>query len=510
MTEQRIGIIDIGSNSIRLAVYERTANGAHRVIDGGKRPARLSGEIDEQGRIRSEKIDELIGILNHYRLICAHHRTGRIRAVATAAIRNATNRDEVVERLLNETGLAVEVLSGEEEARFGYLGMINTIDIREGFLIDIGGGSTEISLFRDRTLVQSVSFPFGCVNMTRAFQDDSGMLADDDLSVLEHAISKALDQEPWLSWTPGLPLIGVGGTVRALGKLDQAATRYAFPLTHNYAISSSNADAIFDQLRTMPLDKRRKVPGLSKDRADVIVIGMAILRVIYRKLRSTHYLICGAGLRDGLFFDTRFTNQSRLDDVLGYSVRNLSLLHPEAPQPHLMQVNRLSMQLYESLKKQASLPARTEVWLDAASSLFRIGASIDYLQYAKHTFYLIVNSNLNGLTHREIVLIAAIASFKSKSRFRQQVAEYRELLDEADIEIVAQLGMLLQLAVALDRSETQSIGRLAISVSQGTLKLDALTCSGPLDVERAEVDELSKDFRKIWQLTPILHSPYIV
>ncbi|GFN33824.1 Ppx/GppA phosphatase family protein [Paenibacillus xylaniclasticus] len=507
MIEQRIGIIDIGSNSIRLAVYERTASGAHRVIDGSKRPARLSGAIDEQGRLMPEKIDELISILNHYRLICTHHRTGYIRTVATAAIRNAVNRDEIAARLQQETGMTIEIISGEEEARFGFLGMINSMDIRDGFLIDIGGGSTEISLFRDRTLVQSVSFPFGCVNMSRSFLAEDGTLSDTQLHALEESVNTALEREPWLQWSPGLPLVGVGGTVRALGKLDQAISKYSFPLNHNYKISDERTDKLFEQLRFVPTEKRSKMPGLSKDRADVFITGLAILRVIYRKLRATHYLVCGAGLRDGLFYDTRFPNNPRLDDVLGYSIRNLCALHPEAPPIHVVQVNRLAMQLFETLNHHFELPERAALWLDAASTLFRIGASIDYYQYSKHTYYLIINSQLSGLSHREIIMIAAIASFKSKSKLRQQLAEFRDLLSEGDIDTAALLGMLLQLSIALDRSETQSIGRLSIAVVDGMLKLHILTSSGPLDIERAEVEELSKDFRKAWRLLPVLETP---
>jgi len=506
--EQRLGIIDIGSNSIRLAVYERTASGAHRVIDGSKRPARLSGAIDEQGRLMPDKIDELVGIINHYRLICTHHRTGHIRTVATAAIRNAANRDEIADRIQEETGMTIEVISGEEEARFGFLGMINSLDVRDGFLIDIGGGSTEISLFRDRTLVQSVSFPFGCVNMSRSFLAEDGTLSASSLQALEDRVISSLDRESWLQWSPGLPLVGVGGTVRALGKLDQALGRYSFPLNHNYEIAAQRADELFEQLRFVSTEKRNKLPGLSKDRADVFITGLAILRVICRKLQSTHYLVCGAGLRDGLFFDTRFPHKPRLDDVLGYSVRNLCALHPEAPPIHVVHVNRIAMQLFETLSRQTELPERAALWLDAASTLFRIGASIDYYQYAKHTYYLIVNSHLNGLSHREIVIIAAIASYKGKSRLRQQLAEFRDLLSDSDLETAALLGMLLQLAIALDRSETQSIGRLAVATADGVLKLHAVTSSGPLDIERAEVEELSKDFRKAWKLLPVLEAPY--
>jgi exopolyphosphatase/guanosine-5'-triphosphate,3'-diphosphate pyrophosphatase len=196
-----------------------------------------------------------------------------------------------------------------------------------------------------------------------------------------------------------------------------------------------------------------------------------------------------------------------MEDVLSYSVRNLSLLHPEAPQPHVIQVNRIAMQLFEYLSPKTELPERAYQWMDTASLLFRIGTSIDYYHYAKHSFYLIVNSHLNGLSHREMVLIAAIASFKGKSKLRQQIAEYRELLEESDLDSITLLGTLLQLAIALDRSETQSIGRLSINAEQGTLKLMAVTSGSPLDLERAEVEELSKDFNKAWHLVPVLALP---
>src|SRR5690606_11965996 len=127
----------------------------------------------------------------------------------------------------------------------------------------------------------------------------------------------------------------------------------------------------------------RKLPGLSKDRADVVVPGVAILRVLFRATKATHYRICGAGLRDGLFHATRFPSHPKLDDVLTYSVTNLAALHPEAPKQHVMQVNRLALELYDVLHYSHQLPPQARVLLDTASRLFRIGASIDYYEYAR-------------------------------------------------------------------------------------------------------------------------------
>ncbi|WP_274652230.1 Ppx/GppA phosphatase family protein [Paenibacillus humicola] len=506
MTEQRIGIIDIGSNSIRLVIYERTAAGAHRVIDGSKRSARLSEQIDEKGRLPETAIDELVDMLSHFRLICAHHRAGHIRAIATAAIRNAVNRKHVLSRVEAETGLAVELLSGEEEAGYGFLGMINTMDVTDGFLIDIGGGSTELSLFKDRTLVRSVSFPFGCVSLTRRFAAGGGF-GDEQLRALVQHVEREAQREPWLSRSPGLPLIGVGGTVRALGKIHQAHVKYPFDSFHNYEVASEDADELYETIRRMPIGSRRKMPGLSKDRLDIIVPGLAILRTLFSAVRASRYVICGSGLRDGLFYATRFPDRPILDDVLAYSVGNLAALHPEAPRHHVAQVNRTAIQLFEALQDAFPFPERAKTWLDTASTLFRIGASIDYYDYRKHTFYLMVNSHLNGLSHRETLLVAAIASYKNKSRVRQIAAAYKPMLSDADAELICRLGLLLQLAVALDRSETQAIGRLTVRTDGGRLQLRAVRAEGTLAVERKEVESMAADFKKTWGMLPALLPP---
>ncbi|BBH21477.1 exopolyphosphatase [Paenibacillus baekrokdamisoli] len=507
MIEQRIGIIDIGSNSIRLVVYERTSSGAHRVIDGSKRSARLSEQIDDNGALPDKIIDELVDTINHFRLICAHHRTGLVRAVATAAIRNATNKQHLLQRVETESGLPIELISGEEEASYGFLGMINSMDVKDGFLIDIGGGSTEVSLFKDRTLVQAVSFPFGCVSLTRRFSS-KGAVSDDQLRALEQLVEEAAEREAWLKWSPDLPLIGVGGTIRALGKIHQAHVKYPFESYHNYPMSGSATDDLFDMLRKEPLDKRNKIPGLSKDRIDIIVPGIAILRTIYRIIGASTYVICGAGLRDGLFFSTRFPEKPKLDDVLTYSVNNIAALHPEAPKQHMMQVNRIALQLFDSLElQQLFFPEHARLWIDTASILYRIGASIDYYDYTKHTFYLMINSHINGFSHKEILLCAAIASYKNKNRVRQLAAAYRPMLSEDDVTLICKLGSLLQLAVALDRSETQAIGRLVIENAGGKLELRAIRADGSLAVERKEVDTLAHDFKKLWGLIPALYAP---
>lgn len=498
MNNERVGIIDIGSNSIRLVVYERIGAKSYRVIDESKESARLSATIAPDGSILQEDIARLVRILHDFQLLCRVHGVHTVRAVATAAIRNAVNGEEVVQRLRAQTGLPIEIVSGEEEARLGFLGMINTIDIADGFLIDIGGGSTEVSLFRHRKLVRSVSFPFGAVNTAKAYAEGGSVSAENAKRIRDKVAAAAKD-EPWLTGQPGLSLIGLGGTIRSLCKIDQRLNKYPFSQTHQYELDKTALNRLAEWLPTLAPDARIKVDGLSRDRADIIVPGLLILHTLFLHINASRCIVSGAGLRDGIFYETAFPAEPLRADVLADSVQNLLAQHPAVSELHVEQVSRLATALFDNLSLAASFGARARSLLQTAALLYRIGVTVDFYDYDRHTFYLMVHTRIDGLSHRESVLCALIASFRSKSRARSLMLHYKELLAEADPELVYRLGSLLQLAIALDRSETQPLTAIRATIDRQELRVD---WSGQHDpaIELREVERIAGDFKKCWGL----------
>ncbi|WP_127582797.1 Ppx/GppA phosphatase family protein [Paenibacillus koleovorans] len=499
MNSTRSGIIDIGSNSVRLVIYEQIAQSAHRVIDESKHSARLSEKVAADGTIPLDRLDPLVRILNDFRLLCQAHGVGKIRAVATAAVRNAVNSDAIVARLEQETGFSIQVLSGEEEAQLGFIGMINTIDVSDGFVIDIGGGSTEISLFTGRRVLHSVSLPFGAVNMAKRFATpEDGSMGPEQAKKLVEAVEQALTEEPWLrgGLHLGLPLVGLGGTVRSLCKIDQKARKYALDTAHNYEMTADSVEKWLDKLAELPPDKRKKVEGLSGDRTDIIVPGLLILHTVFRHICASHYVVSGAGLRDGLFFVMEYPESPIFPDVLDYSVRNLLALHPSVPVPHVEHVHRLASQLFDQLGMGSEFGARAKRYLQTAALLYRIGVTVHYYSYHKHTFYLMAHARIDGLTHREIVLCALIATYKLKSKSRPPATGYTELLEADDMMLVYKLGSILRLAIALDRSETQPIRQVNARVVNQELQLDCICTQAP-DIELRELKQAAKDFNKV-------------
>jgi exopolyphosphatase/guanosine-5'-triphosphate,3'-diphosphate pyrophosphatase len=503
-SHRRIGIIDIGSNSIRLVIYELTPEGAHRVLNECKESARLSERIGTDGVLPIKDIEAVAAILSHFKRICEASGVTYIRAVATAAIRNAANSAEIMETLRQRTSMRIDILSGEEEARYGFLGVINTMEIADGFLVDIGGGSTEVTLFRGRRMLNSVSFPFGSVNTTRQFTRD-GAIGEADILAIRAMVERAASAHPWISSNPGLPLIGLGGTVRSLGKIDQRRRQYSLPLAHNYEIAPADMDTLASWLSSLTLAKRKKVDGLSKDRADIIVPGLTILQAIFKTTGASHYVVSGAGLRDGLLYETIMPDQPIVSNVLDAAVRNLLALHSTIPVAHAEQVNRISGMLFDRLSAIHGFDARCKAYLKTASLLYRMGVSIHYYQYSKHTFYMMAHSRIDGLSHREILISALIASFKTKSRIHPLFLAYKDILRESDKELIVKLGALLQLAIALDRSETQPVTELTVYPGKDELQLHLLCRHNPI-MELREAASVEKEFQKAWNLKLKIHA----
>ncbi|HEY2493562.1 MAG TPA: Ppx/GppA family phosphatase, partial [Paenibacillus sp.] len=295
----RIGIIDIGSNSIRLVIYDTTPEGGYKVVKELKQAARLSEKSSVQGRLEEKELWSIVPILKQFKQVCTTFEVEQIRAGATAAIRNAPNANEIIEFLSRESAIDIKIITGEEEAYFGFLGVINSFDIQDGFVVDIGGGSTEITLFQNRRYQNSISLPFGAVNTNVKF-GNNGNWNEEEIHELRSYVLEKLQQNDWMKSRPDLPVFGLGGTIRSLGKIDQKNRHYTMPNSHNYVMDTEQVNHMYEMLPSIPFEKRKHVDGLSKSRADIIVSGLIIFHTVYHYIQANRCLISGEGLREGM------------------------------------------------------------------------------------------------------------------------------------------------------------------------------------------------------------------
>lgn len=498
-SQTTLGVMDIGSNSIRLAVYEVTESKAYRLIYENKDSARLSQKINQDGSISSEAISTITPILSQFDAICANYGCHEVVVTATAAIRNASNREEIVNAIYEQTGLTVNVLSGEQEAYYGFLGVISTMDVNDGFIIDIGGGSSEITLFRDRKIVSSVSLPLGAVNGQEQYSHD-GVWNEHAVTSLQNKIMELLSEHDWMKSAPQLPLIGLGGTSRTLGKLDQRRQDYPMNVAHYYKIEGTSLHYYEELLPYLSLEKRKALDGLSKSRADIIVPGIIILNTIYKYIQADCYIVSGTGLREGLLFEAEHITLPDANQVVHFQVKNILAFDNASSKKHLKHVHHVASSLYEAMISSSNYSQQSEsdhTLLYAAAMLYQVGMNVRYHQYDKHTFYWLTHVPMIGLDHHKTLICASIASGMTPNK--KVLLPYKSLLNEDDLSKIERLGVLLQLAIALDVSRTQSIEFLGANRSEDTLSLQ-LKAHKEAPLELRELDGLHKNFKKAWGL----------
>lgn len=498
-SQTTIGVMDIGSNSIRLAVYEVTAQKAYRLVYENKESARLSQKIRPDGSIAYQDIRSITPILVQFDAICRNYGCREVVVAATAAIRNAANQDEIVRVIHEQTGLTVTVLSGEQEAYYGFLGVVSTMDVNDGFIIDIGGGSSEITLFRDRKMMASISLPLGVVNGQEQFSN-KGAWNEECVHALQEQIIQLLNEHPWIKSAPHLPLIGLGGTARTLGKMDQRRLDYALNVAHYYKIEGDSLSYYEELLPQLPLEKRKALDGLSKSRADIIVPGIIILNTIYTYIHAAHYVVSGTGLREGLLFEAERITLPAAGEVVPFQVKNILAFDNACSAVHLEFVQKTVKTLYQGIASSS-----TDSWenqseltlLYAAAMLYQVGKNVRYHQYDKHTFYWLTHVPMIGLDHHKSLICACIASGMTPNK--KAILPYKSLLQHDDYVQIERLGVLLQLAIALDVSVTQSIQLISASTGEENFYLELkLHKEAPLELR--ELDGLLKAFKKAWGL----------
>ena len=464
---QRIAIIDIGSNSARLVVSHIYKNGAYNMVYNQKEALRLSQKVDGQNMLTEEAFTSTIDTMRSFDHMCKVYQADKTIAVATAAIRNATNGAELVAKVAEETGIQLHIISGKTEAYISYLGVINTLDVKNGIIFDLGGGSTELILFKNRKILESVSLPLGAVNTTGMFNIRNEMPPNVYNDVSAFVMSR-LNQYPWLKQN-NLPLIGVGGTARTVAKIIQRAKKYPATKIHNYAYPVQTFRSFFNKLRLTNLEQRKKISGLSTERSDIILAGSTIISCLLEATGAKKLITSGCGLREGLFYDyySKSNNVPLIaKNILERSRENtLSLF--EADTAHARHITKLALAMFDGWMELHKVRKSYRRLLETAALLHDIGITINFYSHARHSAYMIQNAKLFGLTHKEQIITSAIAGWHngiSKNYFKSRF--YKEMLTESNWKLINKLSLLLALAESLDYSEMRMVHTLTPSFNK--------------------------------------------
>ncbi len=502
---KRIGIVDLGSNSVRMSIIWVEKDHSYHMIEQAKSMVRLSEGMSEDANLSPQAMERTKSALSMFKKLAGVHQVDEIRAVATAAVRQAKNRDVFLDLVREETDWELQVISGEKEAYYDYLGVVNTLPLQDFVLMDIGGGSTELAWIENRQLKEAVSLPLGAVLLTESHFPE-GEVSQKGIDEAKEEFDQVLDEIEWLDKVKGLPVVGLGGTWRSIAKLDRSATRNSIQRIHGYVLERKETLEWVEDLWGMSRKERERAKGISAARAEVIVGGIVPIERVIKRLKPKAVVISGNGVREGLFYEAYFKMLKKpvvVENVLMHSLSNIVKRYHESDH-HLQQLDRLTRVIYDALQPHYHFSERDGELLQAAIRLHDIGMRIDYFNHQDHSFYLTLNTNLYGLTHRELVQVAWIAgSHRVDRKLHQSIRQFSGYMNSEEKQRMEQLGAILMIAEQLDRAEDSRVTNFSASVTDRSLILTAGS-EEPIDLEISSARRASAAFRKAYRRTLLI------
>lgn len=494
----RFAAIDLGSNALRLVIVEADSALQVRPLISERAPVRLGKEIFQTGRLAPQSISAASDALRRFRELLDQHEVVRYRAIATSAVREAENGPLLVERARRDAGIDLEVIEGIEEARLVRLALVGRLELRDkrALLVDLGGGSTELSILENGALESSTSLQVGTVRLLEAFHQGN---ADAPRLAREYVERQLREVGAEVTRAGFEVCVGTGGNFETLATLCPATTTPgATPVIDVAAVR-----AILPKLAVLSPDERRSLYGLRPDRADVILPAAEIVVAFADAFGIERIVAPGIGLKDGVLdeiigkhFDV-WDYGGEADAAVEAALR-LGRRY-QFDEAHGVLVARLAGELFDQLRVRHKLGDRDRLLLRVSALLHDIGDFIRYEGHHRHSHYLLMNSDIVGLTPAERTVVANVARYHRKSAPDPAHPNFRDL-DRDDRSRVRVMAAILRIADALDREHAAKVTAVRTVLEKGRIKLH-LTGDPDRQLEEWTVKRKCQLFEEVFDLS---------
>jgi exopolyphosphatase/guanosine-5'-triphosphate,3'-diphosphate pyrophosphatase len=473
----RLAAIDIGTNSVHMIVVRVRPDFSFEVVDREKEMVRLgAGGLDGR-KLTPESMNAALQALSKFARLAQSHQVDEVLAVATSATREAENGGAFLRTIERKTGIRPRVITGTEEARLIHLAAVYGVDTpKPAVVIDIGGGSVEITLGSGREVEFARSFKIGVIRLTERFVDSDPISSRDERKMskhigehvnryLEHIVEKGFDR-----------VIGTSGTILSLGTVATAMDRGTVPQeVRNLRVAAKSLRRLRKTAVEMDLEERMHLPGLDPRRADLMVAGSVLLDTLLKKLKADEITLCDLALREGVLLDYIHRHRRDIARIDKYpDVRRRSVIELAErcawEADHARQVAALALTMFDATKRIHGLGDREREWLEYGGLLHDIGNHISYEKHHRHSYYLIKNGDLRGFEPEEIAIIALITRYHRRAIPQKEHEGMGELTKEQR-RVVTILSAFLRLAETFDRSRHGVIRALEVRERLGELRI---------------------------------------
>jgi len=448
----KISIIDIGSNTIKLVIYEVRKDNSFIGVQQESAKVKLGESLAYSDSLNEQSILKSIDVLLQYRDIIRLESTNKVLCVATSAVREAKNGKYFIDQVLERTGFKVRVLNGEEEAYYSYLGASMKTCIPNGLYFDLGGGSLELVYTEDFHIKKAQALPLGALRLTRTFANDDGSFSKKDCDNIDQRIMDTLPTKKSYGIGIDTLLVGAGGTLRALGRYDQKRSGFPFEKIHNYRISSNTIDSLRKELSSLKPSVITDRGTFDSTRIETVVAGIHVIHGIMKKFDFEEVIISGYGIREGIlasFIQNPNTLENHDIDNLEKQIVSILSYHSHKHDISNFGLDDMTRDMiYHRLLKEREV----EILSYALYTLGKLPESNKYYSL----FYQVLDEDYPRLTYREQMILALSIIYSKKMRIGEELfSKYSNLLKPQNLKSIQKIAILLNLARIIIKTRSQ-------------------------------------------------------
>ena len=490
-----IASIDIGTNSTHLLIAEINLDLKTFSIKFTDKSSTRLGEKDEDGNLTEESMERVLKTLRRFKDYCKSNGVNRILTAATSAVREAPNGRDLINKVQGDLGIQIELISGAEEARLIYLGVLSGMALEDKLyvIIDIGGGSTELILADKKDAIALTSSRVGAVRLKNDFldtqpinQERSDFLRTFIQGSLEPSVGKIKRR---LKKEKAVSMIATSGTAISLGNLILSDLGEPKQKMHGFKFTKESLEIVLEKLIKMTISEIQKIPSLSERRAEIILPGALILDTSMNMLNFNELIISERALREGLVVDWML-RQGIIKNELNIqsNIRQTTIVHQAkkfgVDKERSNKITNFAFQIYDQSKNilHGGNDSKAKDLLWAACHLYSCGKYVNISSYHKHSWYLIRNCELLGYSQAETDIIASIARYHRKSLPKKRHDSWQTLISKEDKTLVLEMSLILRLAASLDQRPENVISSISINLKKNILSFELLPINANEDL----------------------------
>ena len=495
---EKVALIQLNTNLLKLRIVDVLPSG-HNIISDELSENINFYEDAKDNFLKPIRINEALAVLKMFKSLCDVNSVNKVIAVASHNFKSFKNHRSFLEEVYNITNFKFKILGTDEELQSLYIGVVNSVDVPKALIIDIEANNINFVYYNRRNVLNADILPIGTINICQLFENGN-IKPQDTANNIVNYIKNELKTFDWLkNIDPEFKFVGTGSAFVNMAKLSRKLKKYPLDIDHNYVIDSQGIEAVYDLVKPLELDKNKKIKGIANESANLVVSGICIAKAITDYLNVQELTISAKSILEGLLlgYAMPITNEKPISDLLGNSLDQIVEFY-DKPEANAKQVGELALILFRQLKVLHKLSRGYLKVLRIASIMHDCGKRIQYFNNTKNGFNIILNSDIDGVSHRELILASFVCASQESNDFSlSDWVKYKDLLEEEDLIAVKKLAIIVKIAKALDRTHRSVVVDVSCDVLGDSVIMKTII-TADAQVEIKEALKANVDFKRAY------------